>query len=90
MKRTLIATGAASALAILGLGLGGLATASAPESGQISKSVALQRIDIVQGPYDDDDSIQRIGKIGPDNSGWPSKRPMGPIRPGYGPDAHGR
>ena len=86
MKRIAIASGAASALAVLAMGLSAQASADTAEP---TNSVVLHGVVVAQGPYDGD-GWGNLGNVDQGDGGFVKPRPTGPERPGYGPSAHGR
>lgn len=80
---------AASAVALLAIGLTGPASAAAPvEIASGGSQLSLN------APYDETDGFgnlhNRAPRAGIQGPGFVSPRPTGPARPGYGPSAEGR
>jgi hypothetical protein len=80
---------AASAVALLAIGMTGPTAAAAPVEIASGGSVFS-----LSGPYDQNDDFGNLHNRGPragiQGPGFVSPRPTGPVRPGYGPSAEGR
>ncbi len=87
MKRITIAAGAASALAVLTLGLAAPAAVSTLQADQIANTVSTLSLN---GPGDEYDNFGVLGDRGPRTGVMGPGFGAGPDRPVYGPSADGR